>query len=294
MLIADRWPMRARSSVCTAFARAVMIGTLGAGVAQATTIGPLRPDGPGEILEPSALRPVAPPATGDKKVGVPPGVRSLPKPSFDVYEKLGAAIDRATSGPHAIRRYRPSAEGFSGLNEKLTALEWIELWSENGYWLENNQWTDFQAIALASYLPDLHYWLGRDRWAAFGASAFGVGMNTGFAESPDAGKHGSNGVGRPALGGYSTGPENFFSGNGSHARPKPKTEPRTLGELLILMAGKISRQPLFYLGIAGLLFILTLAFRRQSKQPLATGFAQKTGRTRRLRRRKKAAPKGAA
>ena len=276
------------------FARAVLIGTLGVGVAQATTIGPFRSDGTGEILEPSAIRPVAPPATGDKNVSEPAGLRSLPAPSFKVYEKFGAAIDRAGGGLHANRRYRSSAEGFSGLNENLTALEWIELWSESGYWLENNQWTDFKAIALAGYLPDLQYWLGRDRWASFGASAFGVGINNGFADSADAKTNGSNGVGMPALGGYPTGPENFSSDNSSHARPKLKTEPRTLSELLILMAIKIGRQPLFFLGVIGLLFILTLVLRRQSKQPLATGFAQKTRRTRRLRRRKKAAPKGAA
>jgi hypothetical protein len=33
---------------------------------------------------------------------------------------------------------------------------------EDGYWLEGDQWADFQAIALAGYLPENRYWLGRD------------------------------------------------------------------------------------------------------------------------------------
>lgn len=225
---------------------------------KATTMGSYDSDSSGEILEPSAVRP-----TGkSENVDDLPGLRALPEPSIEVYEKLGAAIERSRRGPRSKRSAGPSAEGFSGLHDKLTALEWVDLWSENGYWLENDQWYDFQAIALASYLPDLKYWLGRDRWAAFGTGVgLGDGEKDGFSSTET---NGSMATGSLMPGPYGAGYGHTANGDGQDGRDDEAHNKKTFEELLLWMIKKLSTQPLFYIVLIVLIGVLGLTMRRES------------------------------
>ena len=98
---------------------------------------------------------------------------------------------------------------------------------EDGYCLEGDQWADFQAIALAGYLPEIRYWLGRDNWARFGLISFGDGFGNGSAES-------SSGVSSntsPGGGYYRS------AGGGGYSKPKePEAKKQTVAELLLSMA----------------------------------------------------------
>ena len=191
-------------------------------------------------------------------------MQSIPKPSFEVYESLDREIDPSKQSDRNSADDIFGVDGVSGLPESLTALEWTQQMAESGYWLENDQWADFQAIALASYRPELRFWLGRDRWSAFGSLAIGSkssGDETGETNTPI-----NHGVGATyaTAGGYGG---NYTDSPGTGEGQKGKNRAVaaiSIYDLLLSMVKKVSKQPWFYLAILGGAVILLLAFKRQS------------------------------
>ena len=242
----------------------------------ATAIGPL--DAPrvhetGEILEPSANKPPTRILSDEENPDEPAALRSVPEPSFEIYESLDRDINQTNTGDSHSSENFFGVEGFTSLSYSLTALEWIRQMYEGGYWLENDQWSDFRAIALASYLPEIRYWLGRDRWARFGALAIGGESNgtfrgdarvlkfSGDARAPKNGNVNATFTAPPSFGGATASPP---AGGEKHKGRNKAAEKITSYELLLSLVKKVSKQPLFYLAMLGGAIVLLLAFRRQS------------------------------
>lgn len=231
----------------------------GLGSAWATVISPLDAphlQGTGEILEPSGSFVVI----NEPESLEPAALQAVPEPSFEVYENLARQISESQT------EYHSSLDSFYGLETaseaptSLATLEWAQHLAETGFWLENDQWADFRAIALASYLPEIRYWLGRDRWSAFGSLSFGGNRPSGLSES--ASSDGPSRQSYTSATGYNVGSSGSGDGRG-------KSKDRRLGEastyeLLISMLETMAKQPLFYLGLVIAAGVVLVAMRRQS------------------------------
>lgn len=249
----------------TFFIFAIGLTALGAASAIATAIGPLDSphiQGTGEILEPSGNRPLtAGRPTGDQS-NEPAALRSVPEPSIEVYEGLDRNISESRTGRRDGTGSFFGVERASELPFSLTALDWTQKMAEDGYWLENDQWADFRAIALASYLPEISFWLGRDRWATFGALPIGDDFANGLsgtAITPD----GAPNLYYPTTafnGDYNDGRR---AGDGS-GQKKPGSTSGSIYDWLLGMVKRVTRQPVFYLAILGGGAVLFFAIKRQS------------------------------
>ena len=143
--------------------------------------------GSGDTLGPST-DPVG--TANGEETEEPAALQSVPKPTIEVYEGLERDISQSKKNSRRARSDNFfGVEGLSGLPVSLTAQEWTLQMAENGYWLENDQWADFRAIALAGYLPEIRYWLGGDRWATFDlmnlGDELGAGIANGTVEVPE-------------------------------------------------------------------------------------------------------------
>ncbi len=235
--------------------------------AHATTIGPLdapRVHGTGEILEPSASKPPTRFLSDDEDSNEPAALRSIPEPSFEIYESLNRDFNQSNAGDSHSSENFFGVEGFTSQPYSLTALEWTRQMVEGGYWLENDHWSDFRAIALAGYLPEIRYWLGRDRWARFGALAIGGESNGKFNGDAKAPKNGSDNATFAAPLSFSDGIASPPGGGEKHKGGSKTLLNITSYELLLSLAKKVSDQPLFYLAMLGGAIVLLLAFRRHS------------------------------
>ena len=233
--------------------------------AYATAIGPVdsvRGSKIGEFLEPSASLPTTSSISITEYCDEPASLQNVPKPTFDIYDGLANYVKDAKYDPQQGSDKISGSDAYSGLPYSLTAVNWSLIWAESEFWLENDQWADFKAISLASYLPELRYWLGRDRWATFGAMAFSSEANGGLSTTQDGkvnpGYAASTGLGS----GYYTVPGEGLAGK-SKGKQREKAA-LTSYELLLSMLEKFSQQPLFYFAVlcgAGVFFF---AFKRQS------------------------------
>lgn len=234
---------------------------------RATAFGPL--DSPRFLHTRELLKPIAgarPFGTisGFQKTDEPAAFQSIPEPSFEFYESLDKDINRSKRRNRKASDDFFGVEGGSGQPKSLTALERTQKMAEDGYWLENDQWSDFKAIALASYRPELRYWLGRDRWSAFGS------LDIGGESIVEAGAETvapRDGIANATYGAAGVNNANYLEGSETGEKHKGRNkavEALSTYELLMSMAKKISKQPLFYLAILGGAIVLLLAFKRHS------------------------------
>lgn len=249
--------------ICFVFS--IGLTALSAASANATAIGPLDSphiQGTGEMLEPTSNRPLTIGRPTADNSNEPAALQSVPEPSIEVYEGLDRNISESRTGDRDGTGSFFGVEKATELPFSLTALEWTQQMAEDGSWLENDQWADFRAIALASYLPEISFWLGRDRWAAFGALPIGDDFAndlSGTTVTPD----GVPNLHYPTMsynGGYN---DLRRAGDGS-GQKKPGPTNGSVYEWLLGMVKKTSRQPAFYLAILGGGAVLFFAIKRQS------------------------------
>jgi hypothetical protein len=258
---------RIRLATLAAISLAIILTLQSTASVHATAFGPL--DSPrllhiGALLEPIADARSFRTITGSQNTDEPAAFHSIPEPSFEFYESLDKSINQSK------RRNRKASDDFFGVDggsslpKSLTALERTQKMAEDGYWLENDQWSDFKAIALASYRPELRYWLGRDRWSAFGSLDIGSEPIVEAGGETLAPRNDVTNATYSAAGVYN-GNQLEGSATGEKHRGKNKAvEALSTYELLLSMAKKISKQPLFYLAILGGAIVLLLAFKRHS------------------------------
>ena len=234
------------------------------GKANADSIGPRNTsvfEETGELLEPSSIQPMTTPLTANDRTDEPAILRDIPAPTLEMYENLTAQLAETRNKSGRIQsQARTAEEAMFGLPISFTASEWMQQWAELGYWLENDQWADFQAIALAGYLPEIRYWLGGDRWATFRSNTFGTRFS-GSSSKIDGSARG----GQPAIAGYGGGHGRINGlGTGKKRGMKVGDTPESFQDLLLSMVKKMAKEPLFYFILACGAAAMMLAFRRQS------------------------------
>ena len=158
--------------------------------------------------------------------------------------------------------------GKSDLSDTLTSLEWIEQWSVSGEWLENDQWADFKAIAIAGYLPDIRYWLGGDRWASLGLAPLATDADGNpLLQSDVPAAVESAPADSTAYSRVSSAYENERNGSGTNDKTSNSSEPAinvTFTEFLVSILGKVVREPIFYVIALCGTGLLLWSFRKQS------------------------------
>lgn len=227
----------------------------------ATSIGVFessQPNGLDEILKPPPSQPSSSSA-----------LENLSKQEDEELDELKARLIGRSSEASELSPSIADITRIPDFADALTALEWVRQWADTGYWLEADQWADFQAIAIAGYSPEIKYWLGRDRWASFGAMPFGAIPNS-SASIVSASPGGSPTVyptSASSIGGIA---DNAYAGiypnngGGKKSTADDETAPKTLFELVVSMLKKIARQPIFYLIFLTGAGLLIWAFRRQA------------------------------
>lgn len=221
--------------------------------------------GTGEILEPSKSQPQHPPQVSTEE----PEASTIISDDFSDPLTGNVTIDgQANEISSELAFNLTGVAEKSELTGPLTSLEWIEQWSISGEWLENDQWADFKAIAIAGYLPDIRYWLGGDRWASFGSTPLSTGAN----RTPSA-KDGSPATGKPqdtTATTYTRLPSAYDhskSGGGSGGKTSTSSEtakPVTTTEFLLWVLKKVMREPIFYVIALCGIGLLLWSFRKQS------------------------------
>ena len=215
-----------------------------------------------EILEPSAIRPKIPVREAINNFGEPAAFSSIPATTIQNSESLEENETRKAEALLSRWSNLANQNLFQEQTVDTTKLEWVRQLAQTGHWLENDQWADFKAIALATYLPEIRFWLDRNRWASFGTSLYAGGFGNGFLDDPDtAGPLGSHFAANTA--GYSN-VSSYKSGSGKSTNPQSKEATFiSVFSLFASMTKKIAQQPVFYFILAGGLFFLVWVIRRQ-------------------------------
>jgi hypothetical protein len=246
-----------RSAILITFVGSLSLMMLLIPSSWATSIGVLessQPNGLGEVLEPLSRQPTAPSA-----------LEGLSKQQDKELDELKSRFIEGSGETPEFSHSIADVALIPDFADSLTALEWVRQWADTGFWLESDQWADFRAIAIASYSPDIQYWLGRDRWASFGAMPFGTlpnGPPLSVSTSTVGDPTNISSISNISDSGYgSIYPHK--SGN-SKSTTESRAGPITLLDLILSMAKKIARQPIFYLILLIGAGLLIWAFRRQA------------------------------
>ncbi len=234
--------------------------------AQATTLGHQNfqsSDQYEEILEPSSTQPkISPHENSEQKIksilfdnSSTSGVQNSEVLDDQTLQKVNEALVHWATQTHTNQP--------TNLLNDLNSLEWVQQLAKAGYWLENNQWTDFRAIAIAGYLPNLRYWLGNDQWASFGGMSFSGDSNENVSnESPNR----RDGYGSSSqMRSHSSSVSGYYrESSGSKKKSSKRLAPMNAVDLIVSMVKKMVRQPAFYL-ISLLGFgLLYWAFKKQA------------------------------
>ncbi len=140
-------------------------------------------------------------------------------------------------------------------SDSFTSLTRMRGWTGANFGFEIDQRSDFRAIAIASYRPEIRYWLGGDNWANFGAPSPGQQVWSGSGNQNHFRESGVN---------Y-TADSQYSSNNIGDPQSKSKiSTPITINEFIISLFNKIIRQPVFYII---LLVGVGLFFWSTSRQP---------------------------
>lgn len=217
-----------------------------------------QPNSPGETLESRSSQP------------------NRSSPFENLSGSQGGELDELGTeliGPHGeTPQLDPTIADFAQIpdfTDSLTALEWVRQWADTGYWLETDQWSDFQAIAVAGYSPDIRYWLGRDRWAPFGAMPLGLlqgGASSNVSTSPEIIPR----VYPTSTSRIGSAANDAHRGTSSHKDSSKQStaddqiDPVTVFELALSMLKKVARQPAFYLIFLTGAGLLIWTYRRQT------------------------------
>ncbi len=251
--------------------------------ARATAIGDSKsalPDNSGDRHEPTANEPESPLPEERGTNGAATDFENFPTSATrDLSEPNDEFIDEADTILASITDIAPIPD----FADALTALDWVRRWADTGYWLEIDQWTDFKAVAIAGYSPEIRYWLGRDSWSSVSSAGAGIGTHSPASNNISTMQHRMavhnlrvNKHGR-ALDDKGVGPKKRDAMHDQSAT-------MTIRKLAGSMIRKMAEQPMFYVIFAcgfGLLFWAL----RQQKRTLQKQEPTRRRRTHRSRKR---------
>jgi hypothetical protein len=255
---------RIRNQILTTCVATIFTASIFLGGAKATTLGQFNSAGSiqtGEFLEPSVLQPVISQDVDSGEASETYSFGQTPPFAISNPESIDGTNFEFSEEQLLSRLNNSHLDQFMGLINDPTSLEWVAQLSETGYWLENNQWADFKALAIAGYSPNIKYWLSGNQWASFRATTTTNSYNESSPRAPGEPKS-TNGHYRSTSPSFQSAQDTSFVSRSAGRSQKFSSTPVTVQEFLTSMAKKIIYEPVFYVVLLFGLGLLIWAIRR--------------------------------